>query len=220
MCAMKLFVGNKNYSSWSLRPWLVLRWAGLPFETVVLPLGGPGYGQGRIPEVRAVSPTGKVPALVIGSTVIWDSLAIAEWAAEQEPSLWPKDPLRRAVARSATAEMHSGFAAIRRDLSMNIRRRVAGPDWPADTCADLDRLFALLGDNLDQSGGPWLFADRSIADAFFVPMATRLRTYGVPAPDPVATWCARVLSDSDFLSWETDALAEPWRHPAADSLYA
>lgn len=123
--ATVLFVGNKNFSSWSLRPWLCLRWAGIAFEERVIRLDQPGYGERRIAEVLAVSSAGTVPALEVDGLSIWDSLAIAEWAAEQVASgvLWPADPSVRAVARAATAEMHSGFAAVRRDLPMNLRRR-------------------------------------------------------------------------------------------------
>lgn len=218
---MILHIGNKNYSSWSLRPWLVLRWAGLPFEEHLIPLGGEGYGQARIPAIRAASPSGRVPALQIGATTVWDSLAISEWAAEQRPGLWPEDATTRAVCRSAVAEMHSGFTALRRDLSMNIRRRVTLPAIAADTAADLDRLFDLWGAlrARHHEDGPWLFGRRTIADAFYAPVATRLRTYRVSAPADAEAWCATLLADADFRAWEADAIAEPMFIEQTEALY-
>lgn len=217
-----LHIGNRNYSSWSLRPWLALRWAGVDFDTHVIPLGGEGYGQSRIPGVLAVSPSGRVPVLHVGGTRIWDSLAIGEWAAEQAPGrLLPEDALERAVCRSVVAEMHSGFAALRRDLSMNIRRRVAARDWAADVQADLQRLFSLWGDlrGAHASRGPHLLGRRTLADAFFTPVATRLRTYSVPLPPVAAAYVSTLLSDADFVAWETAAVAEPWAIEQTDALY-
>src|SRR5262245_23896669 len=132
-----LHIGNKNYSSWSMRPWLVLTWAGISFEERVIPLGGPGYGKAQIAEVLAISPSGRVPALEVDGETIWDSLAIAEWAAEKAPSarLWPEDPRTRAICRAVTCEMRAGFAALRRDLSMNVRRRTTPRAWPEETLA-------------------------------------------------------------------------------------
>lgn len=215
-----LYIGNKNYSSWSLRPWLALRWAKIPFEERLIPLGGEGYGRSLIPAVVAVSPSGKVPALQVGDLVIHDSLAICEWAAEQVPALWPVDKTVRALARSATCEMHAGFSALRRDFSMNIRRRMdTMPAIPADTQDDLTRLTALFEAALARHGGPWLFGARSIADAFFAPVATRLRTYAAPMPQASAAYVARLLDDAEFKAWETDAIAEPWAIAQTDTLY-
>ncbi|MDP2308561.1 MAG: glutathione S-transferase [Pseudomonadota bacterium] len=208
-----LHLGNRNYSSWSLRPWLVLRWAGIPFEENVIPLGGEGYGKSRIPAVRAVSPTGRVPALALPDVTIADSLAITEWAAEQAAGVWPADPTRRAVARSIAAEMHSGFAALRRDLSMNIRHRCTVETWPGDTRADIARVVDLVSATLARFGGPWLVGERSAADAFYAPIATRFRTYDVALPAEVQSWCDTVLADADFRVWEAAAVAEPWSIP-------
>lgn len=214
-----LFIGYKNYSSWSLRPWLALRWAGIPFEERVVRLDQPGYGRQEIAEVKAVAPNGTVPALHAGGPagrlVIWDSLAIAEWAAEQAAPgvLWPEDPALRAQARSATCEMHSGFAAVRRDLSMNIRRRMdRAPDWPDDTRRQLARLDELWSGLRAQHAhrGPWLFGTRSIADAFFAPMATRLRTYAVETSALATAYRDALLADADFLAWEADCVGEQW----------
>jgi glutathione S-transferase len=216
-----LYIGNKNYSSWSLRPWLALRWAGLPFVEQVIPLGGEGYGRSEIPAIRAISPSGRVPALHVDGVVIYDSLAIAAWAGEREPRLWPENPATRARAWSAVAEMHSGFAAVRRDLSMNIRRRtqVSRSALPADTRADLDRLDHLLGGLRREFGGPWLFGARSIADAFYAPIATRLRTYGVAREAEVDAWMSTVFADSDFRAWEAAAEGEIWALSQTDELF-
>lgn len=215
---------QRNYSSWSLRPWLVLRWAGVKFDEVEVDLAQPGYGQAQISGVKAVSPNGLVPALHVDGTVIWDTLAIAEWVAEQVPALWPRDAMARAQARAATAEMHSGFTAIRRDMSMNILRRWTAPALATDTQANLDRLFELWRDCRSKHGadGPWLFGERSIADAFYLPIATRLRTYGI-ALDPICqVWCDTALADTDFLHWESLCVPESWDRPGyavIDGLY-
>jgi glutathione S-transferase len=220
----KLYIGNKNYSSWSMRPWLALTWAGLDIEEVVIALGGPGYGKSTIPEIIAVSPSGKVPALEWQGTTIWDSLAICEWVAEQRPAsqLWPGEPLVRAVARAAACEMHSGFAALRRDLSMNIRRRatVAKP-WPEDTQGDIARVQELWADLRARFGadGPYLFGRRGIVDAMFAPVATRFRTYGVALNAVAQAYCATIFADAAFQAWERAANAEAWTIPVTDNLY-
>jgi glutathione S-transferase len=217
-----LTIGNKNYSSWSLRPWLVLTWAGIPFEERVIPLGGPAYGSYRNPEILAVSPSGRVPALTVGDVTIWDSLAIAEWAAERAPAahLWPEDASARAICRSVTCEMHSGFPAVRRDLSMNIRRRTTPRAWPDDTLADLARveqLWAFARGRFGK-GGPFLFGARTIADAFFAPVATRLRTYGVAVQPATQAYCDAIFADPAFRAWESAGEKEPWTIAQTDAL--
>lgn len=205
---------QKNYSSWSLRGWLVMRWSGLAFTEREIDLAQPGYGTQRIEAVRAVSPGGSVPALQIDGATIWDSLTIAEWAAEQVPALWPSDPVARAVARSITAEMHSGAAPIRRDLSMNIQRRCTAYDLPEETLHAIERVQEIWRDCRERfgEGGPWLFGRRSIADAFYLPVATRFRTYGI-ALDPVSqAWSDTALADPDFLEWEAASEPDSWDH--------
>ena len=214
-----LHVGNRNYSSWSLRPWLALTWSGIPFETRVIPLGGEGYGKGMTSEVLAVSPSGRVPALHVGETVVWDSLAICEWAAEAAPEaqLWPRDADARAVCRSATCEMHSGFAALRSQLPCNLRRR-AEPKVPSRTAGEdvqrelarLEALWSQLRSRFGR-GGPYLFGARpTIADAFYAPVATRLRTYGVKLTGPAQEYAQAILTDAAFVSWEKEAMVEPF----------
>lgn len=170
-----------------------------------------------------MSPSGRVPALRLGDTVVWDSLAIAEWAAEQNPDLLPRDPVARAICRSAVAEMHSGFAALRRDLSMNIRRRAPTRPWPEDVTADLARVLELWGELRGRfagtQSGPFLLGARSLADAFYAPVCTRFRTYGVELPPLAAAYCDAVFADADFRAWETAAVSEPFAIPETDALY-
>ena len=221
-----LVVGNKNYSSWSLRPWLCLRWAGIEFDERVVRLDQPGYGRGKIAEILAVAPSGKVPALQLADGNLWDSLAIAEWAAEESRSvpLWPAERLRRGVARAVTCEMHSGFAAMRRDLSMNIRRRVAAQDWAPETRVDIERVIEIWSAHraANANRGSWLFGERSIADAFFTPVATRFRTYSVALPALAQSYCDTLLDDADFKEWEAAAVPNSWDrtgYPVIDKLY-
>lgn len=220
MATPVLFIGNKNYSSWSMRPWLALKWGAIAFEERIIPLGGEGYGRSEIKDVRAVSPSGRVPALHLDGAVIYESLAICEWAAEQAPSLWPTDALTRAEARAAASEMHAGFTAMRRDMSCNIRRRLsAAPDWPADTRADLEQLFGPWERMIGRSGGPFLFGERSIADAMYAPMATRLRTYAVETPRSARAYCETIFADAAFREWEQAGEAETWTIEQTEALY-
>ncbi len=200
----QLFIGGKNYSSWSMRPWLCLRWGNIPFNESLISLLQEGYGRGEIKDVLAVSPNGRVPALRTGDTTIWDSLAIAEWAAEQNPALWPEDALTRAHARSATCEMHSGFPDLRDDLPMNIDRRCETGPLSENTQRDIRRVLGLWNGLREQYSdqGPWLFGQRSIADAFYAPVACRFRTYAIEVPEPAAQYCNALFSDPDFLAWE------------------
>jgi glutathione S-transferase len=225
--ATVLFVGNKNFSSWSLRPWLCLRWACIPFETRLIRLDQPGYGERRIAEVLAISPAGTVPALEVDGLAIWDSLAIAEWAAEQVAPgvLWPADPATRAVARAVTAEMHSGFAGVRRDLPMNLRRRCPPQPWLPETQAGIERIVQLWDSLRARHAveGPWLFGKRSIADAFYTPVATRFRSYGVELSGAARQYAETLLADADFRAWEHEALtdrSDAGRFPGTEGLYA
>jgi glutathione S-transferase len=216
-----LYVGNKNYSSWSLRPWLVLTWAGIEFETRVVRLGGEGYMKRKVPGVLAISPSGTVPALHVGSDVIVDSLAISEWAAEQVPSLWPADSTERALARAAACEMHSSFGTLRNALPCNIRRRAETRPTNADVLAEIARieqiwttLRARFG-----AGGPYLFgAKPCIADAFFTPVATRFRSYGVTLGPEAQRYAAALLANDAFRLWEAEAVAEPFGMPQWDGV--
>jgi glutathione S-transferase len=215
-----LFIGNKNYSSWSMRPWLALKWGAIAFDEKIIPLGGEGYGRSQIKEVREVSPSGRVPALHVGDVVIYESLAICEWAAEQAPSLWPADALVRAEARAAASEMHASFFALREAMSCNIRRRLdKEQEWRGAVRADLAQLFDLWERVLNKHRGPFLFGQRSIADAMFAPVCTRLRTYKVTAPDFAQAYCDTIFADAAFQDWERAGAAEPWTIEQTEALY-
>lgn len=215
-----LHVGNKNYSSWSIRGWLAMTWSGLDFETRVVELDRPGYGEGLIDGVRALSPSGRVPALDIAGATIWDSLAIAEWAAEQAPQagLWPVDATERALARSLACEMHSGFAAIRDEMPCNIRRRSPTPPLSAAAQREIARIDAIFSSQAERAKGrgPYLFGARGIVDAFYTPVATRLRSYAIPVSAAAARTRDALLADPDFLRWEREGEAE-WRGPISHS---
>ena len=203
-----LYVANKNYSSWSLRPWSLLRTLGIAFEEKYVPFEtGSSYG-----KFRQFSPTGKVPCLVDGGTVVWDSLAIAEYVAERHPGAWPVDPVARAWARCASAEMHSGFAALRNECSMSIGVRIRLHAQSEALRRDLARIDELWTEGPSRFGGPFLAgAGFSIADAFFVPVAFRVRTYGLTLGASAATYAQRLLALPSSLDWEADALRETWR---------
>lgn len=211
---MELAIGDKNLSSWSLRPWLVLKRAGLPFRERLIRLDR----DDTTARIREISPTGQVPALLTGEGLaVWDSLAISEWAAEQLPDarLWPASADARALARSAASEMHAGFAPLRKEHPMNLKRRVVKAPSP-EVSANLRRLVDLWGDLRARFGGdgPWLCGAWSIADAFYTPVATRIRTYRLDlsahGDDGTAeAYVAALLSQPDFLAWEADALADP-----------
>lgn len=215
----QLFVGNYNYSSWSLRPWLVLRWGGIEFDERYVELNAPGYGKGQIADVLAVSPSGRVPALHVGELQLWDSLAISEWAAEQRPELWPAEAEARAIARAATCEMHAGFSCIRNEMPMNLRRRVRVQVWPEATQREVDRVVALWRGlrRRFEGKGPWLMGKRSIVDAFYAPVVTRFRTYGVDLDAQLQAYAETLLADADFLDWEARPMGP--RFEAIESLY-
>ncbi len=212
---MKLYIGNKNYSSWSMRPWVLLTQAGIPFEEVMLRFDAFTPDSQFKAALRNLSPTGKVPVLVDRELVVWDTLAIAEYLAEQFPekALWPRDSAARARARSLCAEMHSGFTGLRTHCPMNIEANLpdAGAlvwrDQPA-VRADLARLVAMWRQCLDDHGGPLLFGDFSVADAFYAPVCMRLRTYALPLPADVAAYVQRVCALPGVKAWINGALAE------------
>ncbi len=218
-----LYLGNKNYSSWSMRPWLALRWGGIAFEEDVRPISVEAAIKGRAPHLVEVSPTGRVPALHIDGAVIVDSLAICEWAAEQNKKLWPADPVARALARAACAEMHSGLAALRRDLPMNMSRvRASAPALPEDAQRDIARVFTLWTGLRERfgAGGPFLFgAQRTIADAFYAPVVSRLITYAIARPAPVAAYCDAIAADGEYQSWAQAARTESWAMPDTDGIH-
>ena len=212
---MQLFIGNKNYSSWSMRPWVLLRQFGLPFEEVQLRFDGFGADSRFKQQVTKLNGAGKVPVLVDGDLVVWDTLAIAEYLAETFPEhpLWPRDVRARARARSLCAEMHSGFGALRSCFGMNIEASL--PEVGArvlaeraDARADVARIVTLWSDALASSGGPFLFGDFSNADAYFAPVCSRIRTYALPVPAAIGAYVDRVHATPGVAAWVREALDE------------
>ena len=212
---LKLYIGNKNYSSWSMRPWVLLRQAGIAFEEVRVRFDSFEANSEFKRAIGVVNPTGKVPVLVHGDLVVWDTLAIAEYVAETHPDkkLWPTDPKARARARSICAEMHSGFTALRSNCPMNIEAHL--PDtgallWrdKAGVRADVQRLVDMWTALLDEHGGPLLFGEFTVADAYFAPVCMRLHTYGLPVPTHIAAYVERVRALPGVKAWIDEALAE------------
>ncbi len=211
MPSLTLVIGNKNYSSWSLRPWLLLRHAGIPFEEVRIPL----YQPGSTEALATWSPSGKVPALHEGDIRVWDSLAICETLDERFPDkqLWPADAAARAVARSVSAEMHAGFGALREHMSMNIRARRPGQGRTPACLADIARILAIWTDCRTRfgSGGDFLFGRFGIADAMFAPVVLRFQTYGVALGGAARDYAEAVLALPAMQAWVADAVAETER---------
>jgi len=212
---MKLYIGNKNYSSWSMRPWVLLTQAGIAFDEVMVRFDAFTPESNFKATLRPLSPTGKVPVLVDGDLVVWDTLAIAEYLAEQFPgkTLWPTDKVARARARSVCAEMHSGFMGLRSHCPMNIEARLPEAGaliWrdQAGVRADVARLVAMWQQCLQSSGGPLLFGNFSVADAMFAPVCTRLVTYALPLPDDIGAYVQRVGALPGVKAWIDGALAE------------
>jgi glutathione S-transferase len=212
---MKLYIGNKNYSSWSMRPWVLLEQAAIPFEEVMLRFDAFTPDSRFKTELARVSPAGRVPVLVDGGITVWDTLAIAEYVAEKYPDrkLWPESVRDRARARSVCAEMHSSFAALRDHFPMNIDASMpeVGARMlreKAEVAADLARLTSIFEGLLDEYGGPMLFGGFTIADAFFAPVAMRIRTYALPVSPRVSAWIGRLVELPGVAAWIRDALAE------------
>lgn len=217
-----LYIGNRNYSSWSLRGWLAMQKSGLAFDERLIVLDTTRTVQ----EIRAVNPAGRVPALVTRDGLIWDSLSIMEWAAERAREadgrmLWPRDPFARAVARSAAAEMHGGFQALRSAYPMNLKRVGEARSTPApdEAAHDVRRVIRLWTDLRAQfgKGGPWLFGHWSLADAAFAPVATRLRSYAVDTDPRTEAYIDVQLADPEFRDWRALALAETWTEGDIDT---
>ena len=212
---LQLYIGNKNYSSWSMRPWVLLRQAGIPFEEVLARFDSFDPDSKFKATIAGISPTGKVPVLVDGDLAIWDTLAIAEYLAETYPEkhLWPQDKAARARARSVCAEMHSGFTALRGACPMNIEAHLPEVgaliwrDKPA-VRADVQRLVDMWTGLLEQHGGPMLFGAFTIADAFYAPVCMRLHSYGLPVPPHIQAYVQRVRALPGVKAWIDGALAE------------
>jgi len=208
MSKTTLYLGNKNYSSWSLRGWLATKMSGIDFEEVVIPLGEPETSE----TIRKYSPSGRVPALHHHGLVVWDSLAIGEYLdGKVRRQLWPGDDEARAIARSVSAEMHSGFMALRQELPMNVRRTYSDHQVSHEVQADINRITAIWRDCRSRfgKGGPYLFGRLSLADAMYAPVVTRFRTYGVELEGSAADYAAAILELPEMKSWAQDARNEP-----------
>lgn len=208
--ALKLVIGNKNYSSWSMRPWLALRANNIPFEEIFVPL----YTDNKADKDRILSFThsGKVPALIDGDVTIWDSLAIIEYVAERFPEarLWPEDRARRAHARSIAAEMHSGFMALRNECGMNLHRPVRAVELSADALANVMRIQEIWIECRDRYAtlGPFLFGAFGAADAMFAPVVHRFRTYAITVAPQAAAYMETMMALPAFAEWTRAGLAE------------
>ena len=214
---LKLYIGNKNYSSWSMRPWVLMTQKGIAFEEVLVPFGNEvgGVDEAFKRTIRAINPAGTVPVLVDGDLAVWDTLAIAEYLAEQFPELhlWPREAAVRARARSVVAEMHAGFTALRSRCGMNIEAhlpeqgRIVWRDNPG-VRANVARISAMWTELLAEHGGPMLLGDFSIADAYYAPVCMRLRTFDLPVSQVVQDYVARVAALPGVQAWIDGALAE------------
>jgi glutathione S-transferase len=206
-----LYVGNKNYSSWSLRPWGLLRELAIPFREQLLQFGDAATWD----RVRANLPSGKVPCLVDGAVTVWDSLAIVEYLAERHEGIWPRDPVARAWARCAAAEMHSSFAALRGICGMSCGLRVRLNDTPPALASDVARVSELWQQGLARFGGPFLAGSKfGAVDAFFAPVAFRWQTYGFALGRESRAYAERLLAVGAIQEWYRDALAETFRDAA------
>lgn len=210
-----LHIANKNYSSWSLRPWVLMRELGIPFEEKLHPFpeDGPSY-----PSFSKFSPSGLVPVLEDGDTVVWESLGIVEYLADRHPEVWPADSAARAWARSAAAEMHGGFSALRNVCGMNCGLRVKLHEFPDGLKSNLARIQTLWTQGLDRFGGPFLAgADFTAVDAFFCPVAFRIQTYGLPLGRKARDYAERLLALPAMREWYASALEETYREPGHEA---
>jgi glutathione S-transferase len=218
--ALTLVLGNKNYSSWSFRPWIALRVAGIPFEEVVIPLYEPGSKE----QILKYSPAGKVPVLIDGEVRVWESLAILDYLAERFPQarLWPADVAARAHGRAIAAEMHSGFAPLRRHCPMNMWRPAKPRDLPQDVAADVRRIDAIVTECRERfgqgggQGGPFLFGSFGAVDAMYAPVVSRLNTYAIAVGAATEDYKKAMLALPAWVEWRAAALKEPWVMPNAE----
>lgn len=210
---LRLHIANKNYSSWSLRPWILLRQLEIPFEERLTPFGN-AAGASSFAEF---SPSGRVPCLVHDELTVWDSLAITEYLAELDPRVWPIQRERRAWARSVAAEMHSGFPHVRNLCGMNCGLRIRLHEWPAPLLAEWQRIDQIWCAGITRFGGPFLAGTHfSAADAFFAPVAFRVQTYSPRLSPAAQDYAHRLLELPHMVSWYESALLEPWRDEAHD----
>jgi glutathione S-transferase len=206
----ELFITNKNYTTWALRPWLLMRERDIAFRERLVPFGSADF--------RTFSPTGRVPALHDGDVVVWESLAIVEYLAERHAGVWPSDPRARAWSRSAASEMHAGFTTLRSRCTNSCGLRIKLHDYPDALAADVARIAELWSDGFARFGGPWLAGDSFTAvDAFFAPVAFRAQTYSLPFTGAAADYVARLLARPAMREWYAAALVETGREPAHEA---
>ena len=211
--AYTLITANRNYSSWSLRPWVLMKGLGIPFADRIEPFLQPENYE----AFRSFSPTGQVPALIDGERTVWDSLGIALYLADRHPGVWPKDEAARAFAQGAVSEMHGGFGNLRNDCTMNVGVRVRPRPMSAKLAREVGRLRELFEEGLSRFGGPWLAGpDFTILDAFYAPVAFRIRTYGLDVGGGQA-WVDEMLAHPAMLQWEAEALLETWREESHEA---
>jgi glutathione S-transferase len=210
---MKLVIGNKNYSSWSFRPWIGLKAAGIPFDERVIPL----YGEGAKAEILKHSPAGKVPILIDGDIRVWESLAILEYIAEKFPdaNLWPSDPAARAHARAISTEMHAGFAPLRSECGMNFWRPPGKRTLSSDAQANIARVQEIWSEARERygAGGPFLFGTFTAADAMYAPVVSRFETYAIDVRPTVKAYMQAMIALPAWQEWRDAALREPWMIP-------
>jgi len=211
MAQLKIVIGNKKYSSWSLRGWLALKHTGEPFEEILVPLDQPSTRE----QLLRHSPSGRVPALMDGDTVVWDSLAICEYLNERFPQrrMWPEERKARALARSISAEMHAGFQNLRNDLCMKIVESIPTLNFRPEVKEEIRRILSIWTDCRQRYGGnkPFLFGDFTIADVMFAPVVSRFRTYGVPLEGFTAAYAEAIWSLPAMREWVAAAQVEPHR---------
>ena len=211
MVKLTLYIGNKNYSSWSFRPWIAMAGCNIPFEDVVIPFDFPAGN----PKIKEISPSGCVPLLRHGDVCVWESLAIIEYVAELFPDagLWPAERSARAAARAVSTEMLAGFRALRGACPMNIRRPKRAIELPGGVMADVRRIEAIWRECRTKSGGPFLFGAFSAADAMFAPIVNRFEIYDLVTDPETLAYMEAMKSHPAWLRWEQAALAEPWIVP-------
>jgi glutathione S-transferase len=205
---LHLAIGNKLYSSWSMRPWVLLKALGIPFTETVIPM----YRDDTKAAMLKFAPTGMVPSINHGKVVVWESLSLMEYIAEAFPdkNVWPKDAVARAEARSVASEMHAGFRGIRMACPVNLSRIFKLIEYGADVHADIARIEAIFAEYLKKYGGPFLFGDYSAADAMFTPVVTRLEHYQLPVSPTTRIYMDTILNHFAYQAWRDEALAEPW----------